>query len=132
MKTRKQNTLTLIRKYKKSNFFIIFTCNPHWLEFTRDILDDVSIENRSKFCARIFQLKLKKLFRDLTKRCVLRQIVTHIYIIEFQKKNLSYAHILLVNDYRDDVKKKNVNYVVQTIIFSQSLSRVANQLEIDK
>ena len=42
----------------------------------------------------------------MTKRYILRRVVTHIYIIEFQKKNLSHTHILFINDRRDDVKRK--------------------------
>ena len=59
MKAKKQNTLTLIRKYDKFAFFITFTCNSHWKKFIDNFLVEVFIENRSKFCNKIFQLKLK-------------------------------------------------------------------------
>ena len=68
----------------------------------------------------MFQLKLKELIRDFTKRHVLKKTKTHIYVIEFQKRNLPHAHILTINHSRDDATKTNVNHVVQVVIFSQS------------
>ena len=66
----------------------------------------------------MFQLKLKELIRDFIKRHMLKETKTHIYVIEFQKRNLSHAHILTINHSRDDVTKVNVNHVVQVVIFS--------------
>ena len=60
MKIKEQNALTLIRKYDKFIYFIIFTCNSNWEKFYRDLLKRISIKIRSNLTTRVFQLKLKE------------------------------------------------------------------------
>lgn len=45
--------------------------------------------------ARVFKLKLDSLIDDLTKNGVLGQCIAFVYTIEFQKRGLPHAHILL-------------------------------------
>ena len=116
MKTRKQNALALIKDLEKSTFFLIFICNLDWFEFERDLSASVSIENRSNLIARVFQLKLKKLLRDLIERHMLEKIKTHTYVIEFQKRNLFHAYILIIAHLDDDITQNNIDDVVQIII----------------
>ena len=116
MKIKKQNVLILIRTFEKSTFFLIFTCNSHWMKFTRDLSSEIKKENRFDFIVRVFQLKLKKLMKNLIKKHVLREIKIHIYVIEFQKRNLFHVHILIINHSKNDVTATNVDVVVQIII----------------
>jgi len=46
-------------------------------------------------------LKLRELMNDLTKKHVLGRAVAHIYTIEYQKRGLPHAHILLIVDSQD-------------------------------
>ena len=68
----------------------------------------------------MFQLKLKKLFRDFTDRHMLRKVKAHFYVIEFQKRDLFHAHILIINHFMNGVISANVADVIQTIIFEIS------------
>ena len=117
MKVKRQNVLTLIRKFEKSNFFITFTCNFNHFELIRDLFFEISIQNRSNLCNKMFQSKLKELIRDLIERHVLKEIKIYVYVIEFQKRDLFHAHILIINHFRDEITKVNVNQIVQTMIF---------------
>ena len=65
---------------------------------------------------RVFQLKFKELMKNFTEKHVLEKMKTHIYVIEFQKKNMSHAHILFINHSKNDVTAINVDDVVQVII----------------
>lgn len=116
MKARKQDALALVRKFGKPDFFITFTCNPHWIEYTRDAPPGVPIEHRPELCNRVFSLKLRELMKDLTERHILGKVIAHTYVIEFQKRGLPHAHILLIMDPRDGVKKENVGHAVQAVI----------------
>ena len=82
------------------------------MKFTRDLLSEIQRENRFHFIVRVFQLKLKKLMKNLIERHVLKKIKIHIYVIEFQKKNLFHAYILIINHSKNDVIAKNVDVVV--------------------
>ena len=119
LKNKKQNVLILIRKYIKFTFFITFICNSNWFELTRDANSDVSIENRFELINKIFELKLKKLLRDLIERHVLKIMNAHIYVIEFQKRDFFHAHILIIVDSRNEIIVVNVNVAIQIVIFDK-------------
>jgi hypothetical protein len=52
--------------------------------------------DRPDLNARIFRIKLESLLDDLTKKSVLGKVISHIHVIEFQKRGLPHAHILLI------------------------------------
>ena len=121
MKIKKQDVFALIRKFNKLIFFITFICNSHWEKFERNLSDVVDIVNRFDLMIRVFQLKFKKFLRDFIERHVMRIINAHIYVIEFQKRDLSHAHILLIANSRDEFDENNIDDVVHAMIFSKKL-----------
>ncbi|RIA04213.1 hypothetical protein BRARA_K01579 [Brassica rapa] len=68
-------------------------------------------EDRPEVICRIFKMKLESLMDDLTKKHILGKTVSSMYTIEFQKRGLPHAHILLFmhSDYKlpttDDIDK---------------------------
>ena len=124
MKVKKQDALALVRKFSKLIFFITFICNPRWEEFERDLFSGVDIVNRPDLVARVFQLKLRKLLRDLTERHVMGVINAHIYVIEFQKRGLPHVHILLIADPRDGFDEDNIDDVVHAVISPKEVSEL--------
>ena len=91
-----QDCLALVRRYGKPDFFITFTCNPYWPEIEECIEPGLSSEAYIDIAVRVFKLKLDELLEDLFKRHVLGKGVAHAYVIEFQKRGLPHAHILLI------------------------------------
>ena len=61
--------------------------------------------------------------KNLIERYVLNKIKTHIYVIEFQKRDLSYVHILIVITLQNNVNLTNANNVVKTVIFDFVINR---------
>jgi hypothetical protein len=43
----------------------------------------------------VFKIKLKELINDIHKKHILGCIITGIYVVEFQKRGLPHAHILI-------------------------------------
>ncbi|XP_058727157.1 uncharacterized protein LOC131598591 [Vicia villosa] len=78
------------------DLFITFTCNPNWPEIGR-LLKKINLQphDRPDIISRVFKIKLDELLSDLTKKHVLGRVVAYIYTIEFQKRGLPHAHILL-------------------------------------
>ena len=72
---------------------------------------------------KVFQLKFKEFLDDLIERHVMKIMNAHIYVIEFQKKNLSHAHILLIADSRNEFDENNIDDVVHAIIFFKKTSQ---------
>ncbi|XP_019150540.1 PREDICTED: uncharacterized protein LOC109147333 [Ipomoea nil] len=80
------------------NLFITFTCNPKWAEIERYLSKhNLRPEDWPDIISRLFKLKLDALLTDL------------IYTIEFQKRGLPHAHILLF------LEKKNSTNVVDDL-----------------
>ena len=80
----------------------------------------ISIKNRFDFIVRMFQLKLKKLFRNFIDRHVLKKIKIHFYVIKFQKRDFFHVYIFIINYFINNVILTNVDDVIQTIIFEIS------------
>ncbi|KAI4334690.1 hypothetical protein L6164_013405 [Bauhinia variegata] len=78
------------------DIFLTFTCNPKWLEVKR-LLDLVRLkpEDRSDIISRIFKIKLIHLMSDLKTNQVFGKIIANVYTIEFQKRGLPHAHIVI-------------------------------------
>ncbi|XP_065650298.1 uncharacterized protein LOC136078455 [Hydra vulgaris] len=87
--------MDIIKKYCKSDFFITFTCNPKWREITENLYPVQTANDRPNLVIRVFKLKLNSLLNDIFKHGVLGKVVTHVQVIEFQKRGLPHVHILL-------------------------------------
>ncbi|XP_065679039.1 uncharacterized protein LOC136093741 [Hydra vulgaris] len=90
-----EDAMAIIKKYGKPDLFITFTCNPKWREITENLYPGQTAIDRPDLVTRVFKLKLKNLLNDMIKHAVLGKVVTHVQVIEFQKRGLPHAHILL-------------------------------------
>jgi hypothetical protein len=53
-----QDSMALVRKYGKPTLFITMTCNPNWVEITRELAGQAP-NDRPDVIARVFRMKLK-------------------------------------------------------------------------
>lgn len=100
-----QDAMAIVREYHKPDLFITMTCNSQWPEILESIFPNQTPADRPDIVARVFALKLKCFLEDLTKRGIFGRCVAHIHVIEFQKRGLPHAHILIIlhNDSRPRV-----------------------------
>jgi hypothetical protein len=91
-----QDAMAIVRKYGKPDLFITMTCNPSWKEIVENLSPWQRVENRPDLVARVFHMKLKELLEDVTKSEVFGKPVAKIHVIEFQKRGLPHAHMLLI------------------------------------
>jgi hypothetical protein len=92
-----QDGMAIVRVHGKPHLFVTVTCNPKWPE----ILAEVAVtggthQDRPDTVARVFRLKLKAIEEDLYKNGVFGKSVAHLRVVEFQKRGLPHAHILLI------------------------------------
>ncbi|XP_019193106.1 PREDICTED: uncharacterized protein LOC109187373 [Ipomoea nil] len=81
------------------NIFITFTCNPKWPEIQRFLqCRGLKSEDRPDILCRVFKMKLEALIKEIRSGTVFGKIVAVIYTVEFQKRGLPHAHILLFVD----------------------------------
>ncbi|WOG89434.1 hypothetical protein DCAR_0208672 [Daucus carota subsp. sativus] len=92
-----QDSLAVCKEYGHPDLFVTFTCNPKWTEIERAVADagctDASV--RLDIVARVFKIKLDAMMSDLMKKDVLGRVLAVVYTIEFQKRGLPHAHIVL-------------------------------------
>lgn len=90
-----QDALTYVRAYGRPDLFITFTCNPMWDEITELLLNGQSSSDRHDLSARVFKQKLKSLMDLITKHHVFGETRCWMYSVEWQKRGLPHAHILI-------------------------------------
>ena len=96
MNARFQDAMAIVRAYGKPDLFITFTCNPNWQEILDELLPGQKPFDRPDLIARVFNIKLQQLKDDLVKKHVFGKVIAYMYTIEFQKRGLPHAHILLI------------------------------------
>lgn len=90
-----QDAMTYVRKFGRPDLFITFTCNPSWDEIKKLLLNGQSASDRHDIVARVFNQKLKKLMDFIIKYKIFGDVQCWIYCIEWQKRGLPHAHILI-------------------------------------
>lgn len=97
MKRLYQDAMSIVRRYGQPSYFITMTCNPEWPEITRELIPNVQRpQDRPDLIARVFNIKLKALIHDVMTRELLGNVIARVHTIEFQKRGLSHAHLLLI------------------------------------
>jgi hypothetical protein len=59
------------------------------------LLPGQQFQDRLDLVTRVFKIKLKELINDIHKKHIMGRTITGIYVIEFQKRGLSHAHIFI-------------------------------------
>ena len=91
-----QDGMAICREYHKPDFFITMTCNPRWPEIQAELKEGQTAQDRPDIVARVFKLKKNQLMQDIKSGGVLGKVVAHMHVVEFQKRGLPHAHILLI------------------------------------
>ena len=95
MKQCLQDSLALARYHRHIDLFVTVTCNPNWPEITRELLPGQTAADRPDLCARVFHMKKKVIIEEIYKKGIFGKAVAYVYTIEFQKRGLPHAHILV-------------------------------------
>ena len=90
-----QDALTYVRKYGRPDLFITYTCNPSWTEIKDLLLPGQQPSHRHDLTARVFKQKLIRFMDLITKNHIYGETRCWMYSIEWQKRGLPHAHILI-------------------------------------
>lgn len=94
-----QDAMARVRTFGKPDLFITFTCNPKWPEIVNALRMSQcnnSASHRPDIVSRVFDIKLKALLDDICKKEIFGEVLSILAIVEWQKRNLPHAHVLLV------------------------------------
>ncbi|XP_057414959.1 uncharacterized protein LOC130709848 [Lotus japonicus] len=91
-----QDAMAICGTYGYPDLFLTMTCNPKWPEIDRHVSGySLSAYDRPDISCRVFRMKLDQLMTDLKKGEFFGKAIAGMYNIEFQKRGLPHAHILL-------------------------------------
>ncbi len=99
-----QDSMAIIREYEKSDLFVIVTYNPNWPEITNELLPNQQASNHLDLILRVFKLKLKSITNDFFVKGILEKVIAYIHVIEFQKRGLLHAYILMILSFKNKLK----------------------------
>jgi len=108
-----QDAMAICKWARCLDAFVIFTCNPQWLEIKKALLFGQQPQDRPDLVTRVFKIKLKELINDIHKKHIFERTIARIYVIEFQKRGLLHAHILIF--FTEDYKPHTVEDVDRMI-----------------
>ncbi|SGY53419.1 BQ5605_C006g03757 [Microbotryum silenes-dioicae] len=108
-----QDAMAIVRSFGAPDIFITMTCNPAWSEIVNALLPGQTASDRPDIVTRVFHGKLKALLADVLgvgrAPGVFGKVIAYVYVVEFQKRGLPHAHILLIMD-PEDKPKTNDEY----------------------
>jgi hypothetical protein len=91
-----QDSMALVRKFRKPDLFITMTCNLNWLEILHELRPGEEANDRPDLTSRVFNMKFNALLKDLLHNGVLGTTVADIHVVEWQKRGLPHSHILII------------------------------------
>ncbi|KAG3166565.1 hypothetical protein PC128_g19681 [Phytophthora cactorum] len=96
MRQQYYDLMAIVRQFGKPDLFITVTTNPKWPEIQDSFLPGQTASDRPDIVARVFKMKLKALLENIVKNRVFGGLQAYVYVIEFQKRGLPQAHILVI------------------------------------
>ncbi|XP_054824736.1 uncharacterized protein LOC129322435 [Prosopis cineraria] len=113
-----QDAMAICRWAGFPDLFITFTANPKWPEMTRFLeARQLRIEDRPDIVTRIFKMKLDLLIKDIRKEEIFGSVKAVLYTIEFQKRGLPHAHILVFLANKDKLSTaKDIDNIISAEI----------------
>ena len=89
-----QDALAINRYFGGGDLFITMTANSGWPEIKDALFYNQTAAQRPDLITRVFHAKLHSLIKDI-KNGILGDILGFLYTIEFQKRGLPHAHIIV-------------------------------------
>ena len=88
--------MAINRLYGNHDLFMTFTCNPKWLEITRalSMIPGQKSKDRPNIISRVFKIKLDNILSTIKSREIFGTVITDLYVVEFQKRDLPHCHFL--------------------------------------
>ncbi|XP_028053801.1 uncharacterized protein LOC114258129 [Camellia sinensis] len=80
------------------------TYNPNWLEIKAELLPGQSPHDRLDLLTRIFHSKFDEMKTDILTKNVLGKVLAYAYVIEYQKRGLPLAHMVIILDENDKLR----------------------------
>ncbi|CAJ2678283.1 unnamed protein product, partial [Trifolium pratense] len=100
-----QDAQGICKRFGYPDLFITITCNANWPEI-RNFIEPRGLQpsDRPDIIARVFKMKLDQMMSDFKKEQIFGKVVAGMYTVEFQKRGLPHAHMLMWLDQKNKIK----------------------------
>ena len=115
MRMKMHDIISISNSLGHPDVFLTMTCNPYWPEITDAIFEGQKSQDRPDICNRVFKMKQKILLEYLKSENPFGRMIAHVSVIEFQKRGLPHAHIILFLDRKAKHDMQNSDYVDKLI-----------------
>jgi hypothetical protein len=105
-----QDAMAIVQARGRPDSFVTITCDPNWEEITEALKPGEVANDRPDILSRVFRMKLNFLLELLLKDQIFGKVIGHIHVIEFQKRGLPHAHILLIVVREEDKPRTTEDY----------------------
>jgi hypothetical protein len=106
--------MTYVRHYGRSDLFITLTWNPNWEEIQTLLLPGQQSIHHHDITARVFRQTLKALTDLIVKQSVFGNTLCWLYSIEWQKRGLPHAQILIWLE--DKIRSEEIDQIISAEI----------------
>lgn len=87
--------MSIVARHGRPDLFITMTANPDWPEIESNLFVNQKAVDRPDLVVRVFKLKLDQFIKEVKQKDIFGKLKAMTYSIEFQKRGLPHAHILL-------------------------------------
>jgi len=109
--------MAIVREFGKPDLFPTMTANPKWPEIQESLGPGEKYTDRPDIVNRVFYMKLMQLIDLIAKYEVFGKVASLIWVIEFQKRGLPHAHMLVILDHEWKLRTaEDIDGVIQAEI----------------
>ena len=110
------NAMSYVRKLGRPSLFVTMTCNPSWPEITNELFYGQLPHHRPDIDARVFHLKQRALMAQITICRIFGDVIAYVCSIEWQKRGLPHAHILVWLAAKNKIHANLIYFVISAEI----------------
>ena len=115
-----QDVMSYVRKLGRPSLFVTMTCNPSWSEITNKLFYGQLPHHRPDIVARVFHLNKRALMAQITNCRIFRDVIAYVCSIEWQKRGLLHAHILIWLAAKNKIIANLIDFVISAEIPKKS------------
>jgi hypothetical protein len=91
------DTMTLVQRFGKLDYFVTMMCSPYWKEVDRELFLGQTPQDRSELVARVYRSKLRNLHDHLIRKKHFGEVLSYAHVTELHKHGLHHKALHVGN-----------------------------------
>ena len=116
MHERTQDAMPYVCKLGRPSLFVTMTCNPLWPEITNEFFYGQLPHHCPEIVVQVFHVKQRALMAQITNCRIFGDVIAYVCSIEWQKRGLPCAHILIWLAAKNKIHANLIDFVISAQI----------------